>query len=230
MALSMRILIAYPSEGGNRIGLPVWDVRDMIDLGNIVRLNGLVMAETTGKFDPFMRAGICAGDMILDRLFFRAQELDPEHFVPHFLIHKVDEEENGVALAFEARAKGCVDCGPRDATLDHLFEVDQGRRYPSREAMEKHNMLMALRPDEMRRLLKERMYSVFTDAPLMWAPCAEVAEWLREDDRLCTAAALEVAKTETSAARFQAWMAHLSALGACDARAIFLFPSLDTAV
>lgn len=229
MPLSMRISIAYPAEGGNRIGLPVWNVREVIDLGNIVRFESLIAAEATGKFDPFMRASICMAQMILDRLFFHVQELDLSHFVPHFLIHRVDEEEGAIAVAFAAGAKGCVDCGARDATLDHLFEADQGRRYPSKEAMSEHNELMALRPDEMRRFLTERKYAVLAAAPLMWAPCAEVAEWFHEDEGLCTPAALEVVKTETSAARFQAWKAYLSALGKCDARAIFMFPSLDTA-
>lgn len=230
MALSMRILLAFPGSEKNRLGISVWEVRDRIDLGRIVRLESLIAPETGGRFDPHERAGICMARMILDRLYKRAKELKHEHLAPYFLMYRPAEEERAIALAFESGAREAVDCGPRNHELDdilRLFEADRGVLYPSREAMEKHNAVLALRDKELSRMGVSGGYAVLTDAPLMWAPCKDVTCWIDLDVKRAEPAACEASKTPISEARVGAWGEYLKRLGECDARAIFLFPSLD---
>lgn len=230
MALSMRILLAFPKDLENRLGVAVWGVHDRIDLGRIVRLSSLTAPESGAKFSPHERAGICMAHMILERLYERTRGLKREHLAPHFLIHRLIEEEGAIALAFESGAREVIDCGPRDQEFDNLlrlFQADQGLLYPSHEAMEKHNAILALRDSELLRLGTSGGYSVLTDAPLMWATCRDVASWLDDDQISDASAAVEAGKTSISCAQLCAWNAQLWALAECDARAIFLFPSLD---
>ena len=230
MALSMQLLIAFPSTAKTRFAIPRWDVRERIDLGDIVRLESLVAAGADGKFDAHERASICMARMVLDRLMKRAEGLERDCFAPHFLLYDLlrdDAAERAVALAVEAKEKGCVDCGPRDASLSHILAASPGGCYPSRGAMERHNELMAMNDGEMRRFLKQERYAVFGAAPLMWAKCGEIADWMDLDFKSAEPAACEACRMPISEARVAAWGEYLRRLGECDARAIAVFPSLD---
>ena len=233
MALTMRILIAFPRAREKGFDMAGWEVRDMIDLGRIVRLESLIASEAKERFDPHERAGICMARMILDRLGRRLGKVqesgvgEPSDFAPFMLRYTVGKEENALALAFEVGVKVYLDCGPRDKTLAHLLEADRGRMYPSGNAIDKHNEFLVLDPAQMGKFISAGRYSALTDAPLMWAPCKDVAVWIDIDFKSAERAACEASKTPISEARVAAWGKYLRALGECDARAIFLFPSLD---
>lgn len=230
MSLSMKLLVVLKGGAKNRFGLPVWEVRDRIDLGRIVRFESL-QADTEGtRFDPHARAGICVGKMVLDRLFARVKGgLKHEHLAPHFLVYELMKEENAMALAFEHRSKEVVDCGPRDGEFDRLLEIDQGRRHPSRTAMEKHNAFLEMKGDELARLGLSGKYAVLADAPLMWASCREIAHWIDTDIANAAPVSQEMEKSEMAIVRVLAWQKYLQALGDIDARVIIVFPSLDVA-
>ncbi len=228
MGFSARLLIVYPDPP--KEGIPVWRSHEVIDFGEITRLEKLTGEAGGSPYNPngHVRAGICAMRMMLERLWPRAENPRREWFAPDILVYR---DNSGIvqarAVADEAGAKECIDCGTRNPQTDSIYDVSGGKRYPSLKRIREHNILISLEDGELWERLKSRQYHVISDAPIMWAPCAEIAQWMREDELGGSAAFLEAAKDKVSLARVTGWRKYLREVGAADARALFLFPTCD---
>ncbi len=227
MGFSARLLITYLEA--RTPGIPVWKAREVVDFGDITRLEKLTgEAGAVESCNPHKRAGICAMRMILDRLWPRADDPRREWFAPDILVYREHwSEDQARAVAEEAGATECLDCGTRNPQTDDIYDAKSGTRYPSLKRIREHNLLISLEEDELRDVLKRRNYHVITEAPIMWARCEEIAEWMREDELGGSPAFQEAVKDAVSYARVTAWRKYLREIGRVDARALFLFPSCD---
>ena len=228
MGFSARLLVAYPEA--QSAGIPIWKAREVIDFGDITRLEKLTGEAGGSPYNPngHTRAGICAMRMIIDRLAPRAENPRREWFAPDILVyreHWVDGQARAVAEA--AGAAECIDCGTRNPQTDSIYDERRGKRYPSLRRIREHNIMISLEDDELWERLKSRQYHIISDAPIMWAPCAEIAKWMEEDELGGSPAFEQAAKEAISSALLIGWREYLRAVGAVDARALFLFPSCD---
>jgi hypothetical protein len=199
----------------------VWkDLGMGIDFGHITRLEKVVNKRFSHIIHaPFRRAGICVVDCFFTNIFtggFRKnlrEWLAPEMLVRHHLPLYVYNEEERLRLPPSIATVGgniYLECSP-----DRL----KGRMdMPgSNDLLIDHNKVLTMdHPD----LPKE--WSVM-DPPLIWVPCASLAEWLSRAEETGTEGWQAILEDRTSLAIVRSWWHTLREMGEVQAKAVFRF-------
>lgn len=238
MGFSTTLLLLYPvspdSEPDGNLPLPnleasakksprtMWRAEDTISFGDVTRMEKMTDKKTFGhlRFSSRQRAGMCAVDFILKRLFAKSAKPTREDFAPKFLIYQEYPKRYELLASAEFR-------GTKEYVDLNEYCMEYFPKYALRlfrpESLVRHNEVIAMSESQLVTYLTSPDYHPIMRPPYMWEKCGTLAEWLHAAEAEKSGTWQELEKEPTSLALVRAWRAYLEEVGKVGVRALFVF-------
>lgn len=227
MGFSTTLLLLWPASScpecdETHPSSTMWHAEETISFGDVTRMEKMTDKKLFGhlRFSTRQRAGMCAVDFILKRLFAKSAKPTREDFAPIFLIYQEYPKRYELLASPEFRdTKEYVDLN------EYCIEgfPKYAMRLTRTDVLTRHNEVIAMSEPKLVEYLTSPDYHPIMRPPYMWEKCSTLATWLHETEAEKSGTWQELEKEPVSLALVRAWRAYLEEVGKVGVRALFVF-------